>query len=297
MTSLLPQVIANSLVTGSIYALAAAGLALLFSMFRVLNFAHGHLMMVGAYGYLFTAYYVSLPISIALLCAIGVSLGIAAASYEIFFRPFVDKSPLLPFVTTLALGVLLENIIAICFGVNVQSFNIGFDNTSVQILGAFITPIQITTIVVSVCLLGSLFLGLGYSTTGRAVRACAEFPQAAESLGIARARLGLISFCAAGALAAVAGILIGFDSSLTPTMGSFYTIKALAAMVLGGLGNIGGTVVGAFLLALIENVSMSFDFFGYSIPGGYKDAFSFLVIFVVLLLKPEGLLNKRKRAV
>ena len=98
-------------------------------------------------------------------------------------------------------------------------------------------------------------------------------------------------------LAMFAGILVAFETNLQPTMGNSYTIKAFAAMILGGLGNIWGTVAGSFLLGLIENFSIGMDFFGYSLPSGYKDAFSFLIILVTLLFRPRGLFNTSLRSV
>jgi branched-chain amino acid transport system permease protein len=96
-------------------------------------------------------------------------------------------------------------------------------------------------------------------------------------------------------LGAYAGVLVGYETNIQPTMGSSYSIKAFAAMVLGGLGNIWGTVAGAFILGLIENLSIGLDFWGYSLPAGYKDAFAFVVILAVLLFRPHGLFGTRSR--
>ena len=96
-------------------------------------------------------------------------------------------------------------------------------------------------------------------------------------------------------LAAYAGVLVGYETNMQPTMGSAYTIKAFAAMVLGGLGNLWGTVLGSYLLGLVENLSIGLDFGGYSIPAGYKDAFAFMIILCVLLFRPQGLFTRHKR--
>ena len=103
-------------------------------------------------------------------------------------------------------------------------------------------------------------------------------------------------FILATLLGAYAGVLVGYETNIQPTMGGSYSIKAFAAMVLGGLGNIWGTVAGAFILGLVENLSIGLDFWGYSLPAGYKDAFAFLIILGVLLLRPHGLLGTASRS-
>ena len=96
-------------------------------------------------------------------------------------------------------------------------------------------------------------------------------------------------------LAAYAGILVGYESNMQPTMGSSYTIKAFAAMILGGLGNVWGAVVGSYILGVVENFSIGLDFGGYSIPAGYKDAFAFLIILIMLLFRPQGIFGTKQR--
>jgi branched-chain amino acid transport system permease protein len=131
---------------------------------------------------------------------------------------------------------------------------------------------------------------------GRRIRALAENTRASQSLGINARRINLGVFVCSTLLAAYAGILVGYETNLQPTMGNAYTIKAFAAMILGGLGNIWGTVIGSFLLGLVENLAIGLDFGGYSLPAGYKDAFAFLIILVVLLIRPQGLFGVRGRS-
>ena len=130
---------------------------------------------------------------------------------------------------------------------------------------------------------------------GRKIRALAEHGPAAQAVGIS-SRANCLVFVVGSLLAAYAGIMVGFETNLQPTMGNSYTIKAFAAMILGGLGNIWGTIAGAFILGLVENFSIGLDFWGYSVPAGYKDAFAFLVILGVLLFKPSGLFGASTRA-
>ena len=296
MLSILPQLLVNSLITGSIYALASAGLALTYSLLRILNFAHGHIMMLGAYCFLLFYGQLELAFPTAVLYSTLCMMAVGFVMLRIFILPFVQSSTLLPFITTIALGTILECAVSMIFGVNVRSFPSSASSNSMEVRGVYITPFQCVIVVSALFILGTLAFLVHQTSLGRKVRAIAENRSAAESLGIS---VTLITYgvCILGTLlGAYAGILVGYETNIQPTMGSSYSIKAFAAMVLGGLGNIWGTVLGAYILGLIENLSIGLDFWGYSLPAGYKDAFAFLVILGVLLLRPHGLFGTRSRA-
>jgi branched-subunit amino acid ABC-type transport system permease component len=293
---ILPQLLVNSLITGSIYALAASGLCLSFALLKILNFAHGHMMMLGAYMYLLFALDLQQPIQFAALMT-GISMAlIGAVILTVFVNPFTRYSPLLPFVTTLALASMVEAIVSMVFGVNVRSLSSGEELSSIEFSGVFITPIQIIIIVSALVILTVMGLIIHGTGVGRRVRALAENSHASQTLGIRAQRINLSVFVVGTVLAAYAGVLVGYETNLQPTMGNAYTIKAFAAMILGGLGNIWGTVVGAYILGFVENMAIGLDFGGYSLPAGYKDAFAFLIILGVLLVRPQGLFGSSKRS-
>jgi branched-subunit amino acid ABC-type transport system permease component len=296
MLEIVPQLFVNSLITGSIYALAAAGLCLSFSLLRILNFAHGHLMMVGAYMYLLFSVEKGLALPWALLATMIVIACIGAWALLIFINPFVRFSTLLAFVTTLALASMLEAIISMVFGVNVRSLSAGDGFTSWEVAGVFITPIQVVIIVSAIVILVTMALIIHGTGFGRQLRALAENGHAAQSMGIRVRRINLGIFIVCTLLAAYAGILVGYETNLQPTMGASYTIKAFAAMILGGLGSIWGTVVGSYILGLVENFAIGLDFGGYSLPAGYKDAFAFVIILLILLVRPQGLFGTARRS-
>jgi branched-subunit amino acid ABC-type transport system permease component len=181
------------------------------------------------------------------------------------------------------------------FDVNVKSLTAGVSITSYEFHGVYITPIQILIIASAIVILSTLGIMVHCTALGRQVRALREHPEAAQSLGVSAKRISYGIFTAGTLLAAYAGILIGYETNLQPTMGNVYTIKAFAAMILGGLGNIWGTIVGSYILGLVENLSIGLDFGAYSLPAGYKDAFAFVIILLVLLLKPEGLFGVKRR--
>ena len=292
---ILPQLLVNSLIAGSIYALASAGLSLTYGLLRILNFAHGHLMMVGVYFFYFANVQSEWGIVGSSFITVGFSIVLAMLCLRIFILPFFRFSFILTLVTTIALSSILEAVISMVFGVNVKSLSPGVAAKSIEFYGVYITPIQILIIVSALVLLSILAYVIHSTSIGRKVRALSQHEYAAESLGISSSKTSYLVFMAATVLAAYAGILVGYETNMQPTMGTAYTIKAFAAMILGGLGNIWGTVAGAYILGLVENLSIGLDFGGFSIPAGYKDAFAFMIILLVLLFKPEGIFSRKRR--
>ena len=293
--SILPQLLVNALIAGSIYALATCGLSLTYGLLKILNFAHGHLLMTGAYIFYLGTVDLELGLFPAALITIGIMLILAQISLRVFVSPFTKYALILPFVTTLALSIILESLVSILFGVNVKSLSIGSVGDSYEFYGIYITPLQILILISSLVLFPTMAFLIHSTGFGRTIRAVSEHPEAAEALGINGPRLTSIVFSAGVLLAAFAGILVGFETNLQPTMGSSYTIKAFACMVLGGLGNLWGALAGSYLLGLIENLAIGIDFGPYSLPAGYKDAFAFAIILLVLLFRPQGLFSKATR--
>lgn len=293
---ILPQLIVNALISGSIYALASSGLSLTYGLMRILNFAHGPLMMLGAYFFYFESVDRGNGVLISGLATALFGVLISIFALRIFILPFLSLSYLLPFVTTLALANILESVVSMVFGVNVKSLTLGSYAQSIELGGVYITPIQILIIASAVVLLSILAFTVHYTSVGRRIRALCENRYSAESLGVSQSSVVYGVFLVGTLLAMYAGILVGYETNLQPTMGSVYTVKAFAAMLLGGLGNIWGTVAGAYILGFVENLSIGLDFGGYSVPAGYKDAFAFLIILMVLMLRPQGLFMWRKRA-
>lgn len=300
---ILPQLLINALITGSIYSLVAVGYSLTYGVLKILNFAHGHLMMTGAYiFYLFSIEY-GLGLPVAVFLTVASSLLLASLTFSLFIKPFEHYSPLLPLISTLAFATILESLVSIFFGVNVKSLVAGDMAESLELAvpfsssPIFITHIQIVIIGCAIAL-PLLLAALLYATSfGRMVRAISELPLGAQSLGIPVSRIRHALFCLSGLLATFAGIMVGYETNLQPTMGHSYLLKGVAASIVGGLGNIWGTLAGCYVLGLVENLSIGLDLGDYSLPAGYKDSFAFFVILIVLLIRPEGLFSPRKRTV
>lgn len=252
-------------------------------------------MMVGAYFF----YWASSELGLGIWASAGVTavgtILLAILTLNVFIMPFTRFSFFLALVTTLALSIMLESVISMVFGVNVKSLTVGADITSIEIYGVYITPVQIIIIASALVLLSILAFVIHSTSIGRRVRAVSEFRSGAEGLGISSRNMNYGAFIVGCLLAAYSGVLVGYETNLQPTMGNSYTIKAFAAMILGGLGNIWGTVLGSYILGLVENLSIGLDFGDYSIPAGYKDAFAFVIILLVLLVRPQGLFNTKGR--
>jgi len=294
---ILPQLLVNSLITGSMYALATLGLALTYGLSKVLNFAHGHLMMLGAY--FFYLYSIVLGLSLApVIIFTCLSLMIVGwITMKVFVEPFLRFNPLLSFVTTLALASILEASVSIAFGVNVKSLQIDASYESLSFGSIYITPLQILIIIIAIILFCIVAFIVHASSLGRKIRALAQNGFAAQAIGINKSAITMGIFSFSVVAAGLAGVMIGAESNLQPTMGNMYTIKAFAIMLLGGLGNLWGAVVGSYILGLVENLSLGISFGEYSLPAGYKDAFAFVIILAVLLFKPRGLFGSRSRSV
>lgn len=191
---ILPQLLINALISGSIYALASSGLAIVYGLLRILNFAHGHLMMMGAY--LFYLFHVQQEQNLALsaVLTIAATVVISILAMRVFVMPFLRLSFFLVFVTTLALSTMLESVVSMIFGVNVKSLSIGYQTQSYEIYGIYITPIQIIIIASAIVLLSLLGFVIHCTSFGRKVRALSEYKYAAQSLGISSNRTNYIIF-------------------------------------------------------------------------------------------------------
>jgi branched-chain amino acid transport system permease protein len=292
---ILPQLLVNALITGSIYALVAVGFSLTYGVLKILNFAHGHLLMTGAYlFYLFSVEY-GLALPLAALCTALGALVLALFTLFVFVLPFQSYSTFLPLVTTLALATILESVVSMGFGVNVKTLDSGSAAESFEIGSVYVTPLQIVIIASALIILAGCAYLLHSTSFGRRVRAMAELHVGAQALSIDVQRTMVVVFSLSVLLSVYAGIMVGYETNLQPTMGHGYTMKALAAMILGGLGNLWGTIIGCYILGVVENLGIGLDFGEYSLPAGYKDAFAFVVILLVLLVRPQGLMSWRRR--
>jgi branched-chain amino acid transport system permease protein len=282
-------VIVAGLVSGSIYALVASGLSLVWGALGVFNFAHGALLMVGA----FVAWWVSDPAGLGL----GLFAGIAASMifmiaaggflYLLLVRPCVGTPAmeLTVIMTTVAGAMFLENLALYVFGARLKALDQVVTGT-VTIFGTAMQAQNLLVIVLAPLLLGALALFLKLSKHGLAIRAIAQNDEAARLLGIRVEFTYIVTFGVSALLAGIAGVMIGGLFSITPSMGNEPLLRAFLVVVLGGLGSLPGTIIAAYMIGLIEAAS------SYYIGIYWTPVALFSVLIAILLVRPSGLLGR-----
>lgn len=292
------QHLTNGLTLGGIYALIALGYTMVYGILKFINFAHGDILMVGAYIGMFAFNFLrgQAPLGawtfISFLLAMLVSLcfcGLLGMAIErIAYKPLRKATRLAPLLSAIGVSFMLSNGAAWIWGTQSQKLNYPFDNTPITFFGVSITPHQILILVVSVVMMASLKLFVDRSRMGKAMRATSLDQDTAKLMGINVDVVVSLTFAIGSALAAVGGMLIALDYKCYPTLGTMTGLKAFVAAVVGGIGNISGAMVGGILLGLVETFGVAV----LGVPQGYKDTIAFVILIIVLLLKPEGLLGK-----
>lgn len=302
MSEFIQQVI-NGLSLGSIYALIALGYTMVYGILKLINFAHGEVFMVGAYAGYFAAmgfgiesYEASgaaFPLYLA-VAVLAVAMAVAAllgVMVEFFaYRPVRSAQRLTPLITAIGVSLFLQNAAMLVFSPNPRRYPAILREVRFEIGGVIVTNIKLTIFVVAIALMVGLRLLVMRTWTGRAMRALSMNLDAAKLMGIDTNRTISATFAIGSALAAAGGILFGLDQIIiTPLMGVLTGLKAFVAAVLGGIGNIPGAVLGGLLIGLAEQLTA-----GYLSPD-YRDAITFVILILILLLKPEGLLGVVKQ--
>ena len=279
----------NGLRTGSIYALIAIGYTMVYGIAKMINFAHGDIIMVGAYALYFSISVLGLPVPVALLLTVIVCSVLGVLIEKIAYKPLRKAQPLAVLITAIGMSFFLQSSSLLIFGSTPIPFQSVIPNENIKVGPVTISSITLVTLVVTAVAMILLTLFINKTKMGSAMRAVSEDKGAAELMGINVNSTISMTFAIGSALAAVAGILyISQYQSMKPTLGALPGIKAFVAAVLGGIGSIPGAMLGGILLGLIESVSKAY------ISTELADAIVFGVLIVVLLFRPSGLLGKKK---
>ena len=279
----------NGLRTGSIYALIAIGYTMVYGIAKMINFAHGDIIMVGAYALYFSISVLGLPVPIALLITVIICGVLGVMIEKVAYKPLRSAPPLAVLITAIGMSFFLQSASLLIFGSTPIPFQSVIPNVNISIGPVVISSITVVTLIVTAIAMILLTLFVNKTKLGSAMRAVSEDKGAAELMGINVNSTISMTFAIGSALAAVAGILyICQYQSMKPTLGALPGIKAFVAAVLGGIGSIPGAMIGGILLGLIESVSKAY------ISTELADAIVFGVLIVVLLFRPSGLLGKRK---
>ena len=281
------QLVINSLIAGAIYSLIACGFSLIYSTNKFIHFAHGGVIVASSY--IFYSLFSLLRLEFYLSCILAIILAgllgylINLIIYETFRKRKASNSILL--IASLGVLILLESLMLIFFGANVQTIDYITNTQGLSFYGAIITPLQIIIIISSIILFIFFYFFMKNTRIGKAMRAVSDNAEVAEIVGISAKKIYAWSFVIGSMVAGVAAILISLEQNIEPSMGTGLMIKGFTAAVIGGLGSVPGAILGAFLLGFAENFGI------WYLPSGYKDAIAFVLLFLFLLFRPNGILG------
>ena len=284
------QYLINGISIGSVYAIIALGYTMVYGIAKMLNFAHGDIIMVGAYISFCVTNYLGLPAIVSVLAAMVVCTILGMLIEGLAYKPLRGTPSLAVLITAIGVSYFLQNAAQLIWSSSAKNFTSVVTMKPITLFDGqlVITGEVLLTVVVSVLVMIGLTLFTGKTRTGKAMRAVSEDRDAAQLMGIDVNRTISMTFAIGSALAAVAGVLLcSTIPTLTPTTGSMPGIRAFTAAVFGGIGSIPGAMLGGILLGVIENFSKAY------ISTQFSDAIVFSVLIVILLVKPAGLLGKQ----
>ena len=280
----------NGISLGSVYAIIALGYSMVYGIAKMLNFAHGDVIMIGAYMSFCAIQYWSLPPILAILLAVVVCTALGILIERMAYKPLRQATSLSVLITAIGVSWLLQNIALLIWGANPKSYQslVNFGSLTLFDGQLHITSETFITIAANIIIMIALTLFTGKTKMGKAMRAVSEDKGAAELMGINVNATISMTFAIGSGLAAIAGVLLCSSYPvLMPTTGSMPGIKAFTAAVFGGIGSIPGALVGGILLGLIEILGKAY------VSTELGDALVFAVLIIVLLVKPTGLLGKK----
>jgi branched-chain amino acid transport system permease protein len=290
------QQFTNGLAVGSIYALIALGYTMVYGVLKLINFAHGDLFTYGAY------LGMTLITSLLLQDRLGLAAGLVVLAVMVMglvavigvvleraaYRPLRESPRLSAVVSALGASIFLQNALMLVYGARYQVYPDVIPQSSVTVLGQSVPLMRVAVVLVSVTIMAALYLFVQKTRIGTAIRAVAIDQGAARLMGIDVNRVITLVFVIGPALGGGAGLLVGlYYGQINFTMGWLYGMKAFTAAILGGIGNIPGAMVGGLLLGVVEALGAAYLSFAW------KDAFAFLVLIVILIVRPSGLLGER----
>jgi len=294
---MLIQQLINGLTVGGVYALIALGYTMVYGILEFINFAHGEIYMLGTYlAIIFLGFFtmiglteISLPFSLFLTMVLTVSFCAAYGfmAEKTAYKPIRNAPRLNPLISAIGVSIFLQNYVMLTQGATDKVFPIRFSEAGFQLMDVRITYLQAMIIIISAFLMISLHLFIQKTRMGKAMRATAQDKTMAALVGINIDNIISITFIIGAGLAAVAGMMVAsYYGLVNYSIGYIAGIKAFTAAVLGGIGNIPGAMIGGITLGLVESIGAAY------ISSEYKDAYAFIVLIIILLIKPSGILGK-----
>ena len=283
------ETLINGLSMGSTYAMIALGYTMVYGIAKMLNFAHGDVIMVGGYMLFVTLTATGNPI-LGVLAAVVFCVILGVTIEKVAYKPLRGASPLAVLITAIGVSYLLQSTAQIVFGTAPKMVNIT-ELGNLNIAGLTIPVYTLVTLGCSIVIMATLSIFVKYTKTGRAMIAVSEDKGAAQLMGINVNKISMITFAIGSALAAFAGLFMLMKSpSLTNTLGAMPGIKAFTAAVIGGIGSIPGAMLGGVLMGVVEAISLTIP-----VIAPYTDAIEFIILIIILLVRPTGILGKKRR--
>ena len=286
------QQFVNALSLGSLYALIAIGYTMVYGILRLINFAHGDVFMIGAYMAFYAVTAAAMPWWVAVIVAIAFTAVFGMGLERVAYRPLRDSPRISIMISAIGASFLLENLAIVLFGARPKAFPVpSFFASTFALGGVHVSMVSVIIPVVTALILAALLWVVYRTRTGMAMRAVSTDINAARLMAIDVNRIVAFTFAMGSGLAAIGGIMWALKyPRLEPLMGIMPGLKCFIAAVIGGIGSISGAVLGGLLLGMIELMTIAF------MPEltGYKDAFAFILLIVVLLFKPTGLLGSKQ---
>jgi branched-chain amino acid transport system permease protein len=283
------QHLVNGLVLGGTYALLGIGLTLIFGLMNVVNFAHGEFYTLGAYAAFATLAGLGLPFLTAIPAAIAVGIALGALCERVLLRPLRGESIDSVMLVMIGVWIAMQNTELLVWGGVAKSIPQPFSTRPLVVGALGIAPLRLFVFAVAIALIVGTHLLIHRTRLGRAMRATFQDADTAALMGVRIRRIHTATFALGSGLAAAAGALLGPIFLVYPSMGDLASLKAFSVVILGGLGNLAGATVGGLLLGVAEELGA-----GY-ISSGYRDAVGFVIIILVLLVRPAGLFARAER--
>jgi branched-chain amino acid transport system permease protein len=276
----------NGLIAGSAYALVALGLTLVYGVLGVVNFAHGELYMLGAYLVFFLVVTAKVNFFLAVPLVFVAGLIFGPLINEVVFEPLRGQHKINTLISSLGLSIVLSNVALVCFGPAPLFLNTPFSEKVFTGFGVTISAERLLALTLAALTLIATWFLLRRTRIGKAVRAVAENESVSSLMGINPKRIKAVTFAYATGLAAMAGAIFAPLFVINPFVGSLTGLKAFAVVIVGGFGNVQGTILAALLLGVVEALATGF------IPSTYKDTIAFAILLIALLIRPQGIIKE-----
>ena len=283
------QHLVNAVILGGTYALLGIGLTLIFGIMRVVNFTHGELYAFGAYAVYWLVATAGVNFFLALPIAIAAGLILGALVEFVLLRPMRGADIDTTMLVMIGAWIVMQNSEMIVWGGVAKSIPTPFPETPLVVGSISVAWVRLFALGIALLLIAGTYALINHTRLGTAMRATFQDRDTAALMGVNIRAIHTATFGIGSALAAAAGALLGPVFLVEPTMGDLASLKAFAIVILGGLGNVTGATIGGFVLALVEELGA-----GY-VSSGYRDAMGFLIIIIVLLIKPTGLFARAER--